>query len=155
MVEVEYKARIEELEKMDMSAQLKVEPKEINRKIEQRIQETAHFLETTTSSWMGVKQIDTIEEVRTEIQQAEVDILKLKEEMTGLPLVQRMIKSGESKRLQIQLQKMCEEEIDFLQVTQLWQDELVDLALQVENKLKEFQETQSVVGKLLIEKVTK
>ena len=75
--------------------------------------------------------------------------------MEGLTPMQWMIKSGKSKRLQIQLQKLQEEEAKFLQVTQAWQDELVDLALQVETKLTEFQETQTVVGKLFKEKVTK
>ena len=53
-----------------------------------------HLLETTTSSWMDIKQIDVVEEVHEEIRQAEVDIAKLKEEIIGLMPVQRMIKSG-------------------------------------------------------------
>ena len=55
IVKVEYKASIKELEKRDLSEQLKVEAKEISNKIEQQIQETTHLLETTTSSWMGIK----------------------------------------------------------------------------------------------------
>ena len=66
-----------------------------------------------------------------------------------------MIKLGESKKLQIQLQKLWEEETEFLQVTQPWQDELADIALQVETKLAEFRETLIAMGKLFIEKVTK
>ena len=46
--------------------------------------------------------------------------------MEGLTPVQQMIKSGESKKLQIRLQKLREEEIEFLQVSQPWQDKLVD-----------------------------
>ena len=134
-VEAEYKARIEELEKRDPSEKLKVESKEISHKIEQQIQDTTHLLETTTSSWMGIEQIDVIEEVCKEINQAEANIGKLKEEMTGLPLVQRMIKSDESKKFQIQLQKLRKEETKFLQFTQPWQDELVGLTLQVETKI--------------------
>jgi chemotaxis regulatin CheY-phosphate phosphatase CheZ len=42
-----------------------------------------------------------------------------------------------------------------LQVTQPWKDELVDLALQVEAKLAEFQETQTTVVNLFTEKVAK
>ena len=78
------------------------------------------MLEATTTSWMGIEQIDTIKEVRTDICQVDDDIARLKEEMEGLTQVQRMIKSGESKKLQIWLQKLQEEEIDFLQVTQPW-----------------------------------
>ena len=94
-----------------------MDAEEISGKIEQWIQETAQFLETTTSSWVSIEKINTIEEVCATIHQVEVDIARLKEEMKSLTLVQQMIKSGESKILQIQLQKLREEEIEFLQVT--------------------------------------
>ena len=66
---------------------------------------------------MGIKQIDVVEEVRKEIHQAEAHIAKLKEEIIGLMSIQRMIKSGKSKKLHIQLQKLHEQETEFLQVT--------------------------------------
>ena len=75
--------------------------------------------------------------------------------MEGLTQVQRMIKSGESKKLQIRLWKLREEETEFLQVTHPWQDELVDLALQVEAKLAKFQETQTTMVNLFARIVTK
>ena len=87
-VEAEYKARIEELEKRDQTKQLKVVAKEITREIVHQIEDTTHLLETTTTSWLGIKQIDTIEEVCEEIRQAEVEITKLKEEILGLTPVQ-------------------------------------------------------------------
>ena len=52
---------------------------------------------------MGIEQIDTIDKVCTDILQVEVDIARLKVEMEGLTQVQWMIKSGESKKLQIRL----------------------------------------------------
>ena len=104
---------------------------------------------------MGIEQIDTIDKVCTDILQVEVDIARLKVEMEGLTQVQWMIKSGESKKLQIRLQKLWEEETEFLQVTQPWQDELVNLALQVEAKLAEFRETQTTMVNLFARKVTK
>ena len=42
-----------------------------------------------------------------------------------------------------------------MRVTQLWQDELVDLEQKVETKLAKFKETQATVGKLLVEQVTR
>ena len=75
--------------------------------------------------------------------------------MECLTPMQQIIKSGESKKLQIRLQKLWEEEIEFLQVTQPWHDELVDLALQVEAKLAEFWETQTTVVNLFVGKVIK
>ena len=113
-VEDEYKARIKELEKWDPDKQLKVAAKEISGKIAQQIQDTTHLLETTTSSWLGIEQIDAIEEVHEEIHQVEVDITKLKEDFVGLTLVQRLIKSSKNKKLQIQLQKLHEEETEFM-----------------------------------------
>ena len=158
MVETEYKAKIAELEQRDPSAlarQLKEEPEEISGKIEQSIQETAQLLEATTSSQMGIEQINTIEEVRIDIRQVDADIARLKEEMEGLTQVHRMIKSGESKKLQIPQQKLWEEETEFLQVTLPWQDKLADLTLQMEAKIAEFQETQTTVVNLFAGKVIK
>ena len=45
--------------------------------------------------------------------------------------------------------------MEFMRVTQPWQDELVDLGKKVETKLAEFKETQVIMGKLLAEEVTK
>ena len=87
-VEAEYKARIEELDKQDPSEQLKVAAKEISGKNAQQIQDTTHLLETTTSSWLGIEQIDVVEEVCKQIRQAEADIAMLKEEIASLTLVQ-------------------------------------------------------------------
>jgi len=56
-VEAKYKARIEELEKRDPTEQLKVAAKEITRQIAHQIEDTTHLLETTTSSWLGIKKI--------------------------------------------------------------------------------------------------
>ena len=42
-----------------------------------------------------------------------------------------------------------------MRVTQLWQDELIDLAQEVKTKLTEFRETQATVGKLFAEQVTR
>ena len=77
-VEVEYKAKIEELEKKDPVEQLKAATKEIVEQIAHRITDTTHLLETTTESWMGIEQINTVEEVCEEIWQAEAKIVKLK-----------------------------------------------------------------------------
>ena len=55
IVETEYKARIEELEKRDLTPQLKAAAKEITEQIAYRIADTTHLLETTTESWMGIE----------------------------------------------------------------------------------------------------
>ena len=69
MVKAKDKAKIAELEQRDLSTsaeQLKVDAKELSGKIEQRIQEIMQSLEATTSSWMGIEKIDTIEAMHTQ-----------------------------------------------------------------------------------------
>jgi hypothetical protein len=58
--------------------------------------------------------------VHEEIWQVEAEIVKLKEETPGLTPIQRMVQLGKSNKLQIQLQKLREEEMEFLKVTQPW-----------------------------------
>ena len=53
--------------------------------------------------------------------------MKLKEETLGLTPIQQMVQSGKSKKLQIQLQRLQEDETKFMKVTQKWRDELADL----------------------------
>ena len=88
IVEAEYKARIEEMEKRDSTEQLKAIAKEIAKQIAYRIADTTHLLETTRESWMGIEEITTVEEVCKEIRQVGAEIAKLKEETTSLTLVQ-------------------------------------------------------------------
>ena len=140
-MEIEYKARIEELEKRDPTMQLKVVAKEVKKQIAYRITDMTHLLETTTESWIGIEQIETTEEVREEIRQTEAEIAKLKEETLDITPVQRMVQKGKRRKLQIQLQRLREDEIEFMKVTQPWQDELTDLVHKLEMKLMEFKET--------------
>ena len=43
-----------------------------------------HLLETATESWIGIEQIEAIEEVRKEIWKTKTEIVKLTEEPPGL-----------------------------------------------------------------------
>lgn len=86
---------------------MKATTKEITRQIAFQITDTTRLLETTSESWMGIEQITTVEEACEEIQQVEVEIAKLKEKKTtDLTPIQRMVQSGKSKKLQIQLQRL-------------------------------------------------
>lgn len=67
IVETEYKARIEELEKWDPTAQLKATAKEIVGLIAFWFKDTTHLLETATESWVGIEQIYVVKEVHEEI----------------------------------------------------------------------------------------
>ena len=72
---------------------MKEAAKEVIGQIAHQIVDMTHLLETTIESWMGIEQIETVEEVREEIQQTKVEIAKLKEETPGLIPVQRMVQT--------------------------------------------------------------
>ena len=77
---------------------------------------------------MSIEQIEIVEEVREKIRQDEEKIVKLKEETPSLTPVQRMVQTGKRKKLQIQLQRLREDETEFMKVTQPWKNKLADLA---------------------------
>lgn len=87
IVEAEYKARIDELEKKDPTKQLKAAATEIAGQIAFRIMDTTHLLKTSSESWMGIEKITTVEEVCEEIRQVEAEIEKIKEETPSLTQV--------------------------------------------------------------------
>ena len=62
-VEIEYKAKIEELEKRDPTMQLKATTKEITGLIAYRIKDTTHLLEIAMESWTSIEYIEAVEEV--------------------------------------------------------------------------------------------
>ena len=66
-----------------------------------------------------------------------------------------MVHIGKRKKLQIQLQWLQADEMEFMKVTQPWQDELADLALRVEMKITEFKEQQASIGSMLSKQVMK
>ena len=98
-VEAKYKARIEEMEKRDPTEQLKASTKEITRQIAHRIADTTHLLETAIELWLGIEQIDAVEQVHKEILQAKAEIAMLKEETPSLTPVQWMVQSCKSKKM--------------------------------------------------------
>ena len=87
-VETKYKARIEELERRDPTAQLKATTNEITKQIAYHIKDTTHLLETNINSWSCIEQIEIVEEVHKKIWQIELEIVKLKEETLDITPVQ-------------------------------------------------------------------
>ena len=74
--------------------------------------------------------------------------------MKEMPLLQRMLKMGDIKRLQVELQYLCAREADYFKIVQSWQDEVSEIALQVNAKLVEFKAMQTTVASLLEEPAT-
>ena len=66
-VEIEYKAKIEELKKQDPNVQLRVAANEIAGLVAYRVKDMTHLLETAMESWSGIEKIDVVTEVHEEI----------------------------------------------------------------------------------------
>ena len=71
--------------------------------------------------------------------------------MKDMPLIQCMLMMGENKRLQTELQKLRAQEEKYLKTVQPWQEEVSQIALQVNEKLTEFKAMQTTVARLLDE----
>ena len=56
---------------------------------------------------------------------------------------------GENKKLQGELQKLCAREAEYMKIVQPWQDEVLEIALQVDAKISEFKAMKSTVVSLL------
>ena len=74
--------------------------------------------------------------------------------MKDFPPIQRMMKMGETKKLQTQMKTLCKDEAHFLKTVQPWQDEISQIPLQVNDNLAEFKATQTTVANLLEEPAT-
>lgn len=74
--------------------------------------------------------------------------------MKNMPLLQRMLKMGENKRLQTKLQKFHTKEAKYLKIVQPWQEEVSQIALQVNEKLTDFKEMKAIVVSLMDEPPT-
>ena len=58
--------------------------------------------------------------------------------MKDLDPLQRMLKMGESKKLQIELQQLWAHEAEYLKTLQPWQDEVSTIVIKVNVKLTKF-----------------
>lgn len=74
--------------------------------------------------------------------------------MKDMPPLQRMLKMGENKKLQTELQKLHAQEAKYLKIVQPWQVEVSQSALQVNQKLTEFKEMQTTTASLMDEPPT-
>ena len=74
--------------------------------------------------------------------------------MKYFPAIQCMIKMGETKKLQTQMQMLRKDEACYLKIVQPSKDEVSQISLQVNEKLKEFKATQTIVASLLEEPAT-
>ena len=65
-----------------------------------------------------------------------------------------MVRLKETRHLQEDIQALCAKEIEVLKQLQPWQDEFLDMALNIESKLMEYKNTQQTITSLLEEPTT-
>ena len=92
--------------------------------------------------------------VREDLQKNQQELEEVVATMKDMPLLQCMLKMGENKRLQTELQKLRTQEAKYLKIVQPWQEEVSQIALQVNEKLAKFKEMQTTVASLLDEPAT-
>lgn len=71
--------------------------------------------------------------------------------MKDLKPIERMLKSGETTKLQAKMQKLREKEVCYTKMLQPWQTQLLNIALIVTEKLSQAQKMQTTVTILLEE----
>lgn len=81
--------------------------------------------------------------------QKELDELTAK--MKDLIPLQRMLKMGESRKLQTELHQLRTKEAEYLKNLQPWQEQVSEIVVKFNAKLMEFQATQMIFASLLIE----
>ena len=99
------------------------------------------LLEKTTAMWAQMEDIPVVVDTRREIQGAQEKLTKINEEIAALTPLQKLVILKETRHLQEDIQTLCAKEIEVLKQLQPWQDEVSDMALNIESKLMEYKNT--------------
>ena len=95
------------------------------------------LLEKTTAMWAQMEDIPVVVDTRREIQAAQEKLTKTNEEIVVLTPLQKLVRLKETRHLQEDIQALRAKEIEVLKQLHPWQDEVSDMALNIESKLKE------------------
>ena len=109
------------------------------------------LLEKTTAMWAHMEDIPAIVDTRREIQGAQEKLTRINEEIAALTPLQKLVRLKETRHLQEDIQALRAKEIEVLKQLQPWQDEVSDMALNIESKLKEYKNMQQTITSLLEE----
>ena len=99
------------------------------------------LLEKTTAMWAQMEDIPTVVDTRREIQGAQEKLTRINEEIATLTPLQKLVRLKETRHLQEDIQTLRAKEIEVLKQLQPWQDEVSDMALNIESKLMEYKNT--------------
>ena len=101
-----------------------------------------------------MEDIDDLVEVYEALKKNQKELDEVTTTMKYLVLLQCMLKMGESKRLQTELQQLRAKEAEYLQTLQPWQEQVLEITVKVNAKLTEFQVMQATIVSLLVEPPT-
>lgn len=116
--------------------------------IAQRIEEAQKLLEDASTSWQAMDEIDDLVTVHDEIHEIRKEVDTISMSMKALPAIEKMLKMGETQKLQEKLRKLHREEAHYLKTIKPCQEEVSQIALKVNEKLTQFKATQTTVVSL-------
>lgn len=159
-MDAEHKARIAELEAKALGTPSEEREERsqalwaFSTTIAQRLEDAHKLLDETTSAWTTINDIEDLVNVREAIQKTQQEMDTIVVGMKDLIAIQHMIKMGETKKLQTQMQTLCKDEARYLKTVQPWQEEVSQISIQVNDKLKEIKARQMTAVSLLEQPAT-
>ena len=103
-----------------------------------RLEDTQKILNDVTATWTAMEEIPDLLTIHKEVQKTQQELEAVATVMKDLLPLQRMLKMGKNKKLQGELQKLCAREEEYLKIVQPWQEEVSEIALQIDAKILEF-----------------
>lgn len=95
------------------------------------------MINDASKAWTTMEDIDDLIEVRAQLQQTQRKVDALSGTMKDLFPIERMLKMGETTKLQAKMQKLREEEVRYTKTLQPWQMRLSTIAIKVTEKLSQ------------------
>ena len=103
-----------------------------------RIDDAESLLADATKTWSELEELLDRLELQQSIQNIEKTTTAMREEVKSLGALENMKRMTEMNRLQQEMQRLREKEIQFNNLLQPYQEQIVELVDAVEQKVKEF-----------------
>lgn len=110
--------------------------------------EAQELLEDASTSWQAMDEFDDLVAFCDEIHETHKEVDTISVSMKALLAIEKMLKMGETPKLQERLRKLRREEAHYLKIVHPWKEEVSQIALKVNEKLTEFKATQTTIARL-------
>ena len=110
-----------------------------------RIDDAQSLLANATKTWSELEELPDRLDLQQSIQNMENAVAAMKEEVKSLGSLAKMKKMKKMNRLQKEAQRLREKEIQFNNMLQPYQEQIVELVDAVEQKVKEFTTSKSKI----------